>query len=737
MTGQINHFQELTVVRENESAEGWIINSGYRSGLFGPDKARFWQLIKDGTLRLGEPATRTFFASRKIDLEKPENLHVFAGETYLWIVPYDAAQGDAIVFDLNNASITARIPNLFCREFSLGRVTPEGALITQDLSRVDDVFYSELVYADPVSSEVQKSRAVCQKVTVNTYMFLDFFQSSPDGRYWLRMDYTNFPVFEYSETLGTAPRLYYGLTVQVWSTFPLKFERRIVVAWLKAEDLPDETHILKTDELRELSKQLYAEKQKPAAPPPPPSPLGRLFGRRGASATSADPDQRYRAILAASAPERDRIYTAISHALHRPDADPEAPFPGREAFGEAAHDEDLWKAVTKNLEELFRHALDNVVGWDGDDAIWFNRFGHLICVGMDGAVSPQIWFERAGLQHMMRPFPNLPGKLEVVAGRKLKAVQLPRQTIGSLSEVEGGSLTVDGSPTDLRFEPVRISKYVDGWEGPQSVPAHWFNEKIDYKAVDEYRKTRSTITIPVKDLSPAGRIEAINAYRNLLDFSFFERASNSSIKVRFKVGKKLVPEHEFFSELKPEDRDWAVAPLRALITKYAELKGPTLSTTYQEDGENGSLLAQAVLRLGQMDEASLPVLIAYGEGIDGGHEYYFAGDTMPAMVTAHGWTDEVIAFVAWVHAFNYYNTFDAATTIWQRIGLGDALKQRPARAAAEFIHAHLAPFVEAGRLEWTNFASLRVELGAGMDGWEREFFDHLVALAGDKAFQSR
>ena len=736
MPGQIHHFKDLAVVRTNDDAEGWIINAGYRTGLFGPGQSRFWQLLDDGTLRLGDPATRTFIANVSIYAGKVEKLHVFAGDTFLWIVPYDAAQGDAVVFDLASASIIARIPNLFCRQYSLGRVTPDGALIVESSARIDDARYSELAHANPVSGEVRTSRVVCPRLP-DTYVSLDFFQASPSGRYWLRYDHTHFPVVEHSETPGAPRRRYYGLTVQVWSAFPLKFERRVVVAWLKAEDLPDKTNILKPDALMALRQASNAEKQEPIAPSPPPSPFGRLFGRRAPTAISADPDQQYRAILAASAPERDRIYAAVSHGLHRPDASPDAPYPGRDAFGEAAHDDDLWKAISKNLEELFRHTLHNVVGWDGDDAIWFDRLGHLICVGMDGTVSPQIWFERAGLRRMMRPFPNLPGQLEVVPGRKLRAVQMPRQAMLSLPELEGGCLTVDGAPVELRYEPVRISKYIDGWQGPQAIPTHWINEEQDRKAVDEYRKTRSTITIIVKNLDPAGRAEAIDAYRELLDFSFLERADDSTINVRFKEGKQLVPEHAFFSELRPEDRNWAATPLRALIARYAELRGPTLSTIYQDDGENGSLLAQAALRLGQMDQASLPILIAYGEGIDGGHEYHFAGETVPAVVAAHGWTDEVIAFVAWAHAFNFYNTFNSPLTIWRQIGLGEALKRRLPQAAAEFIHTQLEPFVKAGRLEWTNFACLHAELGAEIDQWEREFFDRLIALAGEGAFEQR
>ncbi|MDG5487677.1 hypothetical protein NYR55_03430 [Sphingomonas sp. BGYR3] len=736
MPGQINRFSDLSVVRADGRAEGWIINAGARADLFGPDRSRFWQLLDDGTIRFGDPATRTFYASHKIDLGQSDKLQVFAGERCLWVVPHDATQGDAAVFDLPSASITARIPNLSCRRFALGRVNPDGALILEGFRRIDDGIYNELTLADPALSEVRTSRVACPR-SPDAYWSFDFFQASPGGRYWLRLDHTHFPAIDHSATPGAPPRRYYGLTVQIWSAFPLKFERRVVVAWLKAEELPDETHLLGVEALMAVKQQSAADPLA-AAPPrpvaPPPTPMARLFGRKGMSGPSADPDQAYRTILAASAPGRDRVYTAASQGLHRPDADPQAPCPGREAFGEAAQDDALWQAVTKNLDALFRETLRNVVGWDGDEAIWFDRLGHLICVGMDGTVSPQLWFERAGLRQMVRPYANLPGKLEVMAGRKLRAVQLPGQVTGPLAE--GGCLTVDGAPAERRYEPVRISRYIDGWEGPQSIPAHWFNEAQDRQAVDEYRKTRSTITIPVKTLDPAGRIEAINAYRDLLDSAFFERAVDSSINVRFKVGRKLVPEHAFFSELRPEDRDWAIAPLRELIARYAGLKGRTLDTTYQQNGEHGSLLAQAVLRLGQMDEESLPLLIAYGEGIDGGHEYFFAGETIAAVVAAHGWTDEVIAFVAWAHAFNYYNTFDSPLTIWRRIGLGQALKQRPAQAGAEFIQMQLAPFVADGRLEWTNFAQLHSGLGAAMDDWERAFFDHLIALAGASAFKS-
>ena len=722
-------------MRADERGEGWVVGSARYEGLFGPDNTRFWQFKADGTLLFADVANRKFYAECRIELDDPQDTAVFSGGNRLWIVPYEETQGDAIAIDLDRAEICARVSGVSARKFSLARVAQDGSLIVHQGVRIDDVSYDQLKHIDADTLEVSESRIVCRK-TSHSVEVLRFKWASPHGTYWLRPDHTHFPVVEHSEFPGAPPRKYYGYTVQVWSAFPLKFERRIVVAWLKAEDLPDETHILPAGVLAEFSRRMNAEKEVPAEPVA--RPLSRLFGRRGSSPQPVDPDRQYLEILAASAPERDRIYSAISAALHRPGADPDAEYPPREAFGEAAHDDALWAAIDRNGGPFYRDTLSTVVDWEGEDVVWFDRIGHLICVGMDGGVSPQIWFERAGLRHMARPFPNLPGRLEVLEGRRLLAVKLPTDYLLSSAKIEGtegGSLIINGAPSEPRYEPVRISKYVDGWQGPESIPARYFNEDKDSAAADAFRKNRSTVTIPLKGLDPAARIEAIRAYRDLLNHAFFDRAKDYAIDVRFKLGSKLIPEAEFFSQIGTEDRDWAAAPLRELVARYAEVRGPSVGSIYQKDGENGSLLAQAAHRLGEMDESALPVLIAYGEGIDGGHEYYFAGDTMPAVVKAHGWTDDVTAFVAWVLAFNYYNTYDAASTIWEHIGLGKALMRRTAREAAGFVYQSLTPFVDAGRLEWTNFACLRRELSQRMSEWERDFFDELIALTGEEAFE--
>lgn len=727
MPGQINFFRDLAVVRASADAQGWIVNAGFRMGMLGPERDRFWQLAGDGTFRFGDPARQTFYASIKIRLDELRNVSVFAGETHVWILPGKPEQGDAVCIDLASASIAARVANLSCNTAALGRVTGEGSLIVERMLKFDDVSYTELTLVDPISGEMQTSRTILPR-SANTMTFCRFFTSSPCGKFWLRLDHTHFPMVERSAAPGGAPRKYYGLTVQVWSAFPLRFERRIVVAWLKAEDLPDKTSLLPSETLREFNKRINRQEQhrKWAA-------NSQLVNRSGedaeASANHAGRDEELRAIFAASAPERDRIYSCISEALHQPDAEPDAPYPTREAFGEAVHNDALWDAVTKNLETLFQDSLRKIVGWDGEEAIWFDRVGHLICAGMDGSVSPQIWFARAGLRMgMVLPFAYLPGRLEVLPGRRLLAVQQPFKSSGH----GFGCLIVDGTPLEPRYEPLCVPRDADGWQGGDAIPLRWLNEDGDFKAVEKYRKTRSTVTIPLASLDAAGRTAAIEAYRNLLQPAFFGRARDSAIKVSFRSVDQLIPEYRFFMDLGPQDRDWAVGPLRALIARYAQLKSKTRDTTYQDidEPECGSLLAQAALRLGEMDESALPILIAYGESIDGGHEYFFAGDTMPAVVKAHGWTQEVMAFVSWTLAFNFYNTYDCPTTIWRQIGLGNALKEYTAPAAAAFIHNRLSPLVEAGRLEWRAFVILRDRLGDGMDSWERAFFSRLIALVG-------
>ncbi|MEM7667407.1 MAG: hypothetical protein AAF250_16275, partial [Pseudomonadota bacterium] len=523
MSGQRHRFQELSVVRADDDGEGWVVSGGRFEGLFGSDKTRLWQFMADGTLRFADLTARKFYDQLKIGLDAPEKASVYSGNNRLWIVPHDKAQGSAFAIDLESAEIAASISGVSARQFGLGRVTQNGSLVCQKIARIDDVVYDQFYHVDAETLEVSESRVACRKAP-DTTNYIHFFDASPCGTYWLRIDHTHFPMVEYADTPGGRPRKYFGLTLQVWSGWPLKFEKRIVVAWLKAENLPDQTFIPDIGAVKELNQQLKVEAEAQRK-----SSFGftsRLFGRKSTSSAKGDPDQRWLAAMAEDAMPREPVYVAMSTGMHCPDADPEADLPGRKEFGDAAHDDELWRAVTTNMGYVFQNALRHSACWEGEEIVWFDRVGHLICVGMDGAVSPQIWYERAGMQRMVVPFPNLPGRIEMMEGRRLHAVKLPSNpnlpSWSKIEQTEGGSLIVDGSPTEPRYEPVCVSKDVDGWLGPESIPAHHFNEEKDRKTADAFRKNRSTITIPLKGIDPAARIEAICAYRDLLDASFFD-----------------------------------------------------------------------------------------------------------------------------------------------------------------------------------------------------------------------
>ena len=46
---------------------------------------------------------------------------------------------------------------------------------------------------------------------------------------------------------------------------------------------------------------------------------------------------------------------------------------------------------------------------------------------------------------------------------------------------------------------------------------------------------------------------------------------------------------------------------------------------------------------------------------------------VPAVIKAHGWTDDVVDFVFWVLVRNYYNTLDDYGQVWGAWGLRDAV----------------------------------------------------------------
>ena len=203
--------------------------------------------------------------------------------------------------------------------------------------------------------------------------------------------------------------------------------------------------------------------------------------------------------MLASVPARDRIWRAVSQGLHHPERDPASPFPDRQDFGaEAGVDDDLWSAITKNLEDLIRRPF-KLIGWQPDgDALWLDMKGFLICAGMDGQVSPRLWSERFGLQEgMMVPFAKAPQIFGVLPGRRLEAGELPvTERLGSFEPKEGGTFVIDGAPVAEPYEPAMIPQRVDGWRpGAAGLPERVRAREHAKSVIKQLRENRSIVRI--------------------------------------------------------------------------------------------------------------------------------------------------------------------------------------------------------------------------------------------------
>ena len=403
--------------------------------------------------------------------------------------------------------------------------------------------------------------------------------------------------------------------------------------------------------------------------------------------------------------------------------------PEREAFGEqVASDPAIWSAITRNLQKLTGEGPGNAVAWEADsDVVWFDRHGFLICVGMDGRVSPRLWSQRLGMKPgMMRPFAESAEVKLALAGRKLLAAVPPRpQVATSIPAREGGAMVIDGAPGSDLYEPFMIPQGGDGWRpGSEAIPPHILEVPDQRVKIGRIKHERSLIRIPVKGSGSSERADAITQLAYRIEPGFFDSADDWHIDIVFVEGGKDIREATFFSAIGLGDREWAAPPLRHLIERY--LKANVDCRTYFQTNDDGvSVLAQAALRLAELDHGALALVRAYGETIDGGHEYHFAGEIPAAVIKAHGWTSAVIKIVTWVMMRQFYNTYDKVGAIWRGLGLYQAAAAMPPAEYACLVASEFSLDVEGGRLDWSSFAGLRAELGDRAEPWEIDFLDAL------------
>jgi hypothetical protein len=244
------------------------------------------------------------------------------------------------------------------------------------------------------------------------------------------------------------------------------------------------------------------------------------------------------------------------------------------------------------------------------------------------------------------------------------------------------------------------------------------------------REERRHIVIPFAGWTEAGCVAAIDALTKEVNKDFPRRAINHEIRIVFASGGGEVDEERFFSEA--AKRFPGVAPaIRRLIDRYCDVAEPN-DHLFSRGDQGIGIFAWAVRTLGVLDRSALPTLRRYGAFVDVEHEYYFAGTTVPAVIKAHGWTDDVVDFVFWVLAWHYYNTLSHYGEVWGAWGLRDAVVQREPRAFARHVAADLAEAIrlkdDPGRYGTGGLDKLAREIPLPHEPWAAAFFEELERI---------
>ena len=114
----------------------------------------------------------------------------------------------------------------------------------------------------------------------------------------------------------------------------------------------------------------------------------------------------------------------------------------------------------------------------------------------------------------------------------------------------------------------------------------------------------------------------------------------------------------------------------ALGAAYADATDTRYRALFWDAIEGIGILGHAVLALGVLDHSALQTIRRYGYHVDGEHERFFGRETVPAIVRAHGWSDDVIDFIAWVVVHGFDNSLTNYNDVWSGWGLRDAVVRR-------------------------------------------------------------
>lgn len=202
---------------------------------------------------------------------------------------------------------------------------------------------------------------------------------SPCGKYWLMPDNT-LPI----QTIGGD--LYFGLSLQVWEAFPLRFLRRVTCAWLPKE------------------------------------------------------------AFFASVKYRENIesrFIAISRALEEYVTDPRDVLERSWLESSFVRTDEDWQSLSQQWRELQFFAKHK--GWQPDsEAFWLDTLNYFSCIGVDGTASPRLFCSQiANQRDKQSSFTGLYKDIRIYNDRKARVLYEPWYKVP-----EGGYCRLDGSPAD-------------------------------------------------------------------------------------------------------------------------------------------------------------------------------------------------------------------------------------------------------------------------------------------------
>ena len=603
-----------------QSIEGYLRVTGYPDGsdwIFLPKMgaalssagavgdSRVWYVTDDGSLRIVDAITRRYIAMVKIDMGERgwPNYHRSSrnGRHLYYLAATRLGPSRLYVIDVIDACIVRiheEAPNYLRNGLA---ETQDGKLLMSTTRRNPPG--NNFILMDPWTGAREISGVDEPNDLPSSSR--GFEERSPSGRYWLRID----PTRMQRARSGDARR--YGLNLQLWEAAPIRFVRRIQVAWLKANELPG--------------------------------------GERAGD-----------------------IWEAHAEAVGRTRPEPDGLLPPRADYPEPfASDDAAWKAL-RDAIGAFTDTIrrGSFLGWQEDEeAVWMKVAGDPVCVGMDGTVSRRFRLTRM-LEHTLlrrtRVEPvNLRGA-QPLPGRQARLLYYTGQVMidGSpqpllldpllVSPEEDGwqpreEEAADGTPMPVlraRIRPLaderqRVRIPFGGWT-PGEVEA----------AID---RLTVRITSELETLAVENSIEIlfeIGGGNAIKEADFF-----NEVAARFPGAvpalRRLI--ERYVEPIGP--------PSRHLFTTVDEESSDTPT----------QLLGTAVRALGIHDQASLPLIQRYGMLVDRGHEYFFASETARSIIRAHGWTDPVIDFMLFIMLRNYYNTLDHYSTPWRDWGFDRAV----------------------------------------------------------------